>query len=344
MYSPLRSVADLVDAGLLRTRTPALERVAERYPVAITPEVAALIDPADPEDPIGLQFLPDARELDVRPEELADPIGDGAYSPAKGLVHRHPDRVLLKPVHACPIYCRFCFRREFVGPGGESLTADELAAALAYIESHSEIWEVILTGGDPLMLSPRRITELVKALTAIDHVKVLRWHSRVPIVDPGRISTELVEALGSRAKSVWMAIHCNHPRELTAAAAGALARLADSGVVLVSQTVLLRGVNDSADVLDQLMRRFVELGVRPYYLHHLDLAPGTSRFRLSLAEGRVIMRALRGRLSGVAQPTYVLDIPEGYGKVPIGPSYVEDSLGRVIIRDAVDTPHSYPDV
>ncbi len=344
MPSTLRSVAGLVEAGLLPAHTADLDRVAGRYAVAVTPDVAALIDPADPVDPISAQFLPDIRELDLRPEELADPIGDSAYSPVKGVVHRHPDRVLLKPVHVCPVYCRFCFRRETVGPGGESLTAGELAAALAYIEDHSGIWEVILTGGDPLMLSPRRVAELVKALAAIDHVKVLRWHSRVPIVDPTRISVELATALGGRTKSVWMAIHCNHPRELTTSAASALARLADAGVVLVSQTVLLRGVNDRADVLDQLMRRFVELGVRPYYLHHLDLAPGTSRFRIGIEEGRTLMRALRARLSGVAQPTYVLDIPEGHGKVPIGPNYVEDALGRVTISDATDMPHSYPDV
>lgn len=344
MPPTLRSIADLTEAGLLPDRAAALERVAERYAVAVTPEIASLIDPADPEDPIGLQFLPDARELDLRQEELADPIGDDAHSPVKGVVHRHPDRVLLKPLHVCPVYCRFCFRRESVGPGGESLTADELAAALTYIEDHPEIWEVILTGGDPLMLSPRRIAELVKALAAIDHVKVLRWHSRVPVVDPTRISTELARALGGCTKSVWMAIHCNHPREITAAAASALARLADAGIVLVSQTVLLRGVNDSADVLDQLMRRFVELGVKPYYLHHLDLAPGTSRFRISIEESRALMRALRARLSGLAQPTYVLDIPEGHGKVPIGPNYVEDALGQTTITDADDASHSYPDV
>ncbi len=336
-----RSIDDLAVAGLVEP-SPALRKVGERYAVSVTGEIADLIDRGDPNDPIAKQFVPDARELVTRPEERADPIGDDVHSPIAGIVHRYPDRVLLKPIHVCPVYCRFCFRREMVGPGNEALTPSELEAALRYVRDHPEIWEVIVTGGDPLMLSPRRIRELVTALEATQHVKVIRWHSRVPIVDPERVTDELASALGSSRKAVWMAVHCNHPRELTSNAIAALRRLQDAGVVLVSQTVLLRGVNDEVAVLETLMRRLVEAGVRPYYLHQLDLAPGTSHFRVDIEKGRAIMRALRSRLSGIAQPTYVLDIPGGYGKVPIGPLYLEDALGSAsTVTDPGGQEHTY---
>ena len=214
MNRPLRSTDDLQRADLVRPAA-GLDLVAERYAIAVTPEMAALIDREDPDDPIGKQFLPDIRELETRPEENADPIGDAAHSPVKGVVHRYPDRVLLKPIHTCPVYCRFCFRREMVGPGGESLNGEELSMAFSYISVHPEIWEVIVTGGDPLMLSPRRVADLSAAIDGIGHVKVLRWHSRVPVVDPGRVTPELAAALGCGNTSVWVAIHCNHPRELT---------------------------------------------------------------------------------------------------------------------------------
>lgn len=336
-----RSIDDLAAAGLLEP-SRALHQVGERYAVSLTDDIADLIDPNDPNDPIARQFVPDARELEMRPEERADPIGDDAHSPVAGIVHRYPDRVLLKPIHVCPVYCRFCFRREVVGPGKETLTSEELAKALGYVRNHPEIWEVIVTGGDPLMLSPRRIREIVSVLADIQHVKVIRWHSRVPIADPGRVTDELVSALASSGKATWMAVHCNHPRELGDKAVAALRRLRNMGVVLVSQTVLLKGVNDDATVLESLMRRLVEAGVRPYYLHQLDLAPGTSHFRVDIEKGRAIMRALRFRLSGIAQPTYVLDIPGGYGKVPIGPAYLEDALGgSTTATDPNGQEHAY---
>ncbi|MCC6736504.1 MAG: lysine-2,3-aminomutase-like protein [Bauldia sp.] len=342
MAKTLRTIDDLAGARLL-SPSPALGEVAARYAVALTEDVLRLIDRTDPDDPIARQFLPDARELDTRPEELVDPIGDETHSPVKGVVHRYPDRVLLKPILACPVYCRFCFRREFVGPGGDALDEAELAAAIAYIASTPAIWEVIVTGGDPLMLSPRRIRALNDALAAIPHVEVVRWHSRVPIVDPGRVTEELAAALAATGKTVWLAVHCNHARELSAEATGALARLRRAGIALVSQTVLLKGVNDDAETLAGLMRKLVEHGVKPYYLHLPDLAPGTSHFRTSIAEGRAIMQALRGRLSGLAQPTLVLDIPGGYGKVPAGPAYVEDALGAgPVITDPAGNTHPYP--
>jgi len=250
--------------------------------------------------------------------------------------------VLLKPLHVCPVYCRFCFRREKVGPGGEALSAAELETALAYIRDHREIWEVILTGGDPLMMAPRRMGELIAALDAIPHVAVIRIHSRVPIVDPERVSPELLAALKPRRASLWLGIHCNHARELTAAARAALASLADAGIPLMGQTVLLRGVNDDLETLEQLMRALVTTRVKPYYLHHPDLVRGTGHFRVSIEDGQKLMKALRGRLSGLAQPTYVLDVPGGHGKVPIGPAYLGDDPDSLMIEDAFGGRHHYP--
>lgn len=336
----LRSPQALVDAGLARPdRLQALEAVAARYAVAVTPAMAELMDAADPADPIARQFVPDPAELVSAPGEDPDPIGDFAHSPVEGIVHRYPDRVLLKPTHLCAVYCRFCFRREMVGPEGlQPLSPAALDAALAYIASHPEVWEVIVTGGDPLVLSPRRLRELTRRLAAIDHVKVVRFHTRVPAVDPGRVTDELVAALKSRAQAAYVALHADHPRELTPAARAACARIVDAGIPMVSQSVLLRGVNDDPETLAALMRAFVESRIKPYYLHHGDLAPGASHHRTTLAEGRALMRALRGALSGLAQPTYVLDIPGGHGKVPVGPDYLATD-GQVEDPDGVLRPY-----
>ncbi|MBE7217188.1 MAG: lysine-2,3-aminomutase-like protein, partial [Caulobacteraceae bacterium] len=287
----LTRAAQIAAAGLVEaSRIPDLERVAARYAVAITPDIAGLIDPADAEDPIARQFLPDPRELDAHPLDRTDPIGDAAHTPVKGIVHRYPDRVLLKPTHACAVYCRFCFRREVVGPGGEgALTAAELDAAFEYIATHPEVWEVILTGGDPLTLSPRRLADLSRRLAAVEPVKVLRVHTRVPVVAPERVTSELVEALRASGKAVWVAVHANHARELSPAARAACAHLVDAGVPLVSQTVLLRGVNDTPGALEALMRAFVECRIKPYYLHHGDLAPGTAHLRTEVEAGRALV-------------------------------------------------------
>lgn len=339
-HPTLRSPASLVEAGLvLEARRNGLNRVAERYAVAVTPAMAALIDTADPDDPIARQFIPDERELTTLAQERADPIGDDAHSPVPGLVHRYADRVLLKLVHVCAVYCRFCFRRETVGPGGPTMLGErELEAALNYIRERPQIWEIVFTGGDPLVIAPRKLAALLGRFRAIDHVKILRFHTRVPVVDPGRITPELVAVLRDAGKTVYVAVHANHPRELTGEARAALARLADVGIPLVSQTVLLKGVNDDAETMAALMRGFVEARVKPYYLHHGDLAPGTSHFRTTIEAGQALMRELRGRLSGLAQPTYVLDIPGGHGKVPVGPDYVGD--GFVIDPDGRE--HAYP--
>ena len=333
-----RDAADLVDAGVADpTRKDEIARVAARYAVAVTPAMLDAIDPHDPADPLARQFVPTAAELTTTPDERADPIGDAPHTPVKGITHRYPDRVLLKPTHACAVYCRFCFRREMVGPGGEALSPAELDAALDYIRTRPQIWEVILTGGDPLVLSPRRLKEIVAALDAIPHLGVIRIHTRVPVVEPGRISRELIDALRTD-KAVYVALHANHPRELTADALAACRRLIDSGIPMLSQTVLLKGVNDDPQTLESLLRAFVRNRIKPYYLHHADLAPGTGHFRTTLAEGQALMRELRGKVSGLCQPTYVLDIPGGAGKVPVGPAYLHDD-GTV--EDPTGATHHY---
>ena len=328
----LRTADDLVAAGLARDARE-LEQVTAAYATAITPAMAALIDRSNPADPIALQFVPTPAELDIRPEELPDPIGDKAHEPVEGIVHRYPDRVLLKIVSVCPVYCRFCFRREMVGPDKDgNLAPAELETALAYIRNHPEIWEVILTGGDPFMLSARRAAALTRALEDIPHVKVIRWHTRMPVADPERVSDEFVAAIRSRSKAVYVAVHCNHARELTPQARAALARLADAGIPLLGQSVLLKGINDDIGTLADLMRALVESRVRPYYLHHPDLAQGTSHFRLSVEQGQALVRDLRDRISGLAQPQYVIDIPGGVSKALASPTDVETEDGRVRLR------------
>jgi lysine 2,3-aminomutase len=339
----LRSVTALSAAGLIApAEAPRLEAVARRYALAMTPELARLVVRGEPSDPIARQFVPDARELVRQPRERDDPLGEAALSPLPDVVHRYRDRVLVKLTHVCPVYCRFCFRREVVGPNGrKSLAGEALEAAVGYIAGDRRIWEVILTGGDPFMLSPRRIGDVTRRLSAIAHVKVLRWHTRVPIADPARVSDALVAAVRATQQTVCVAVHANHARELTREARRACARLIDAGVPLFAQTVLLKGVNDDVDTLESLMRALVEARIKPYYLHHADLAPGTGHFRTSIGEGQALMRALRGRLSGIAQPTYVLDIPGGRGKVPIGPSYLSPDGGSVSAPDG--SIHDYAD-
>src|SRR5438552_5168839 len=256
LAATLRRPDELVARGFaLAADLAVLEKVAARYAVAVTPDIAALIDLDDPADPIARQFIPSAEELIATEGENADPIGDDAHSPVAGIVHRYPDRVLFKLVHVCAVYCRFCFRREMVGPGkATALSEAAYRDALDYIRGHGEIWEVILTGGDPLMLSPRRLAEIMTDLAAIEHVRIVRIHTRVPVAAPARIDGDMIRALRVDGATTWIAVHANHPRELSGEARAACARLADPGIPLVSQTVLLRGVNGDAETLKAPMR------------------------------------------------------------------------------------------
>ncbi|WBL33412.1 lysine-2,3-aminomutase-like protein [Sinirhodobacter sp. HNIBRBA609] len=306
---------ELAAAGLVPiAELPAIARVAEAFRIRLTPAMQAAID--TPSDPVAAQFVPSGAELTIRPEELVDPIGDDTHAPVRGLTHRYPDRVILHITKTCDVYCRFCFRRETVGETGP-LAEDALAEALDYIAATPAIREVILTGGDPLTLSVRRLGEVLARLSAIDHVDLIRFHSRVPVVAPERIKPALCEVLRGARPTVWLVVHTNHAQELTPEAHAAIARLAEAGVPMLSQSVLLRGVNDSVGALSDLFCALLSLRVKPYYLHHCDLAPGTSHFRTTIDEGRALMRSLRGQISGTALPSYVLDIPGGFGKVPV---------------------------
>jgi lysine 2,3-aminomutase len=320
----LRDAAGLAAAGLVPAGEVAgLAAVAARYAIAVTPAMAALIDPADAADPIAAQYLPRVEELLTAPHERLDPTADAPFTPLPGVVHRYPDRALLKPLLACPVYCRFCFRREVVGPDGGVLTEAELDAALDWFARTKAVREVILTGGDPLMLSPRRLAGLTARLAALPHIEILRVHSRVPVADPRRITAALAAAL-TLDKPLYLCLHANHAREFSADAAEALARLSRAGVVLLGQSVLLRGVNDSVEALENLFRTMLRHRVKPYYLHQLDPAPGTARFAVPAAQGRALLRALRGRVTGLAWPTYVQELPDGGGKVPIGPGWADE--------------------
>ncbi|MDE2514495.1 MAG: lysine-2,3-aminomutase-like protein [Rhodospirillales bacterium] len=331
----LRDAPALRVAGLIApAQEAAVAAVEARYAVAITPAMAALIETA--EDPIARQFIPDAAELTTAAHESADPIGDDALSPIPGIVHRYADRVLLKPTLICPVYCRFCFRREHVGPDGGLLKDAQLQAAYAWIAARPAIREVILTGGDPLMLSPRRLASILGALSAIPHVETLRIHSRVPVAEPARLSEELAEAMATE-KPLFLVVHANHAREFTAAARAALRRVQRRAIPVLGQSVLLAGVNDSEAALEDLFRAMLAARVKPYYLHQLDAAPGTARFHVPIARGQALLAGLRGRVTGLAWPTYVLDIPGGHGKVPIGPEYLEQTGA---VRDPQGAHHA----
>ncbi len=335
----LRSVQQLQDQGLL-SEVEGLADVEARFAIAVTPHVADRISEGN--RGFEAQFLPTRAELRFGPEERTDPIGDQPYSPLEGITHRYPDRVLLKPVHVCPVYCRFCFRREQVGPEGTVLHGQQLDQALGWIGAQDQIREVILTGGDPLILSPARLGDLMRRLAAIPHVDVVRLHTRVPVVDPVRVTQAMAQALRVDGAATWVAVHTNHPDELNPESTQAMARLVDHGIPLVSQTVLLRGVNNDVTTLTELFRGLVRRRVKPYYLHHGDLALGTGHFRTSLAEGRSLVDGLRGRLSGLCQPTYVLDIPGGHGKVPASaPWVVAAKEGAWTVRDWKGQTHTY---
>ncbi len=334
----LRRGEDLVAAGLA-TDAALIDQAGEIFPVAITAHLAESMAPGDA---LARQFIPSEDELAPDAKDRSDPIGDHVHTPVRGIVHRYPDRLLLTPILLCPAYCRFCFRREDVGQENAVLSDDELDAAFGYIESRPEIWEVILSGGDPLMLPAKRLAAIVARLSAIPHVAVIRIHTRVPVLDPARVTPALIAGLNTE-KAMFVVLHCNHPQELSEAVRAACRALVKAGLPLLSQTVLLKGVNDDAKTMADLMRALVANRIKPYYLHHPDLAPGTAHFRLPIERGQEVMRQLRGRLSGLCQPSYVLDIPGGFGKVPVGPSYLEpNGDGGYRVADWRGGSHSYP--
>lgn len=341
----LSSIEDLKKAGFLpQDADERFGALVDRFAVGITNHVAQIITSDPSSDSVRKQYVPSLEELKTTSVEESDPIGDSAHSPVKGIVHRYPDRVLIKISNVCAVYCRYCFRREMIGPDSQFLSENDIELALDYIRNQKNIWEVILTGGDPLVLSARRLEALFKALEKIEHIQTLRIHTRVPLVSPDLINDTLCSVLKNTSKPIYMVIHVNHAQELTKDTEVALQKLRSAGCSLLSQTVLLRDVNNDASILDTLFRKLVLLHVKPYYLHHPDLVTGTAHFRVSIDEGQDIMRKLRGRLSGICLPSYVLDIPGGYGKIPIEYNYLASSHGgdSYIVEDVCGTHHDYP--
>lgn len=322
---PIRTIEELNEIGLIDSREISdLIKVAEHFSIALSPQILTQLT-KQPHAAIARQFIPTVDELLFDPDELNDPIGDSPHTVIKGLIHRYPDRVLLKPVNVCPVYCRFCFRREKVGPGNEALSNEDLTKAYHYIQGDKNIWEVILSGGDPLVLKPKKLAKVLQALAAIEHVAVIRIHTRVPSVDPESISAEMISALKVN-KALYVVLHANHAAEFTDKVKSACARLVDAGIPLLSQSVLMKGINDDVKSLSELMRTFVSNRIKPYYLHQCDLAKGTGHFRVPIKKGLELMQSLRGNFSGLCQPTYVIDIPGGFGKVPIMHNYLSANL------------------
>jgi lysine 2,3-aminomutase len=324
----VRHAGDLASLPLSPAERAAVQEAAANHKVRAPKAYLDLIDWNDPADPIRLQVIPQPQELIEQEGELDDPIADHEFSPVPRLTHRHADRVLLFPTYQCAVYCRFCFRKESLTSIGRGYSREALEPALAYIAEHPEIREVILTGGDPLSLPDKALAEIRDRIEAIAHVRLLRIHTRVPVALPARITAGLIAALQGRLM-VTVVTHFNHAREITDATETACRALRQAGFVLLNQSVLLKGVNDTVEVLEELCRELMyRLGVKPYYLHHGDLARGMAHRRTTIAQGQALAAALRRRLSGICNPVYVLDLPEGGGKVPLGPCYVEGRDGE----------------
>lgn len=341
----LSSAQDLLAYGLIdEIAVQGIEKTKENFAIGVSDHLAALMAAKPNNSALTKQYIPDIAELNFTDSESNDPIGDDVHSPVKGIVHRYPDRVLFKIANACAVYCRYCFRREMIGPGSDFLSARDTEEALEYIRSHPKIWEVILTGGDPLILSAKQLNKALQDLIAIDHVRLVRIHSRVPVADPERINNNVLEALKSCRKPLYLVLHINHKDEITQQVKDLMKQMSDAGCNLLSQSVLLRGVNDNVSTLEDLFRELIAHNVKPYYLHHPDKAKGTSHFRLPLYEGMSIYQKLLGRLSGICQPSYMLDIPGGHGKIPINHSYIEEKgKGHYTVRDYSGNAHEYYD-
>ncbi len=334
--------ASIVDpeelAGSFGLDAGSLKRVADRYPMRVTPYYYGLIEAVA--DPIWRQCIPDLQEL-TDEGQGPDPLNEEGLAPVPGIIHRYPDRVVWLVSSSCAVYCRFCMRKRRVGCPGKAATTADHDAALAYIASRPEIRDVILSGGDPLILVDDVLDTLLRRLRRIPHVEIIRIGTRTPVTLPERITVRLCRLL-KHYHPLFVNTHFNHPREITPASAGACARLSDAGIPLGNQTVLLRGVNDDPAVMKQLMQLLLAIRVRPYYLHQMDLVQGTGHFRTEVATGIEIMEGLRGHTSGMATPYYVIDLPGGKGKVPLLPDYAVQQGNRLFLRNYRGEIVEYP--
>lgn len=324
--------------------TPPDNRLADSFfDVGVTPFFASLCTPGDPDCPLARQILPDSRELVHAPGELRDPLGEDPHRVAPGVVHKYPDRVLLLVTDTCAAYCRYCTRSRWVGSESNVLSGEPLDAAIAWIAQNQAIRDVLISGGDPLLLSTRRLASLLDRLAAIDHLDIIRIGTRVPIFLPMRIDQDLAYALRPRRIPVFVNVHINHHRELPALTVARLGLLANAGIPLGGQAVLLRGVNDDPDTLRETFFAMLRARVRPYYLFHCDPVLGSAHLRTTVDDGLRIMRELVGRTSGMAIPKYVIDLP-GAGKVPMWPDYIESRTDGELRVTAWDgSVHTYAD-
>ncbi|KAB2952690.1 lysine 2,3-aminomutase [Heliorestis acidaminivorans] len=327
--------------NLKESEKKGIRRSLDRLRMAITPYYALLMDPDDPDDPIRKQAVPLSLELRDGNADLDDPLAEDLDSPVPGLTHRYPDRVLLLVTDQCSMYCRHCTRRRFAGTNDQVTPQEQIEQAIAYIRDTPVVRDVILSGGDSLCISDDRLEWLLQKLREIDHVEIIRIGTRTPVVMPQRITKELSERI-KKYHPLWLNTHFNHPKELTEEAQKACAMLADAGVPLGNQTVLLRGVNDCPYVIKELMHRLLRNRIRPYYIYQCDLSTGIEHFRTSVAKGIEIIEVLRGHTSGLAVPTYVIDAPGGGGKIPVAPQYmISQSEEKVILRNYEGVISSY---
>ncbi|MFO7797953.1 MAG: lysine 2,3-aminomutase [Promethearchaeati archaeon] len=310
-----------------------IRKCLEKLRMAITPYYLSLIDPNDPDDPIRKQAVPSIRELYKSPADLEDPLHEDIDSPTKGLTHRYPDRVLFLVTENCSMYCRHCTRRRFAGHHDQAPPQSQIDNCIEYIEKTTDVRDVLLSGGDALLISNKKLEEILKRLRAISHVEIIRIGSRTPVVMPQRITSELCEIL-KKYHPLWFNTHFNHPNEITEESKRACEMLADSGIPMGNQSVLLRGVNDCTYIMKQLVHELVKIRVRPYYMYQCDLSMGLEHFRTTIAQGIEIIEGLRGHTSGLCVPTFVVDAPGGGGKIPVMPDYtISQGNQRVVLRN-----------
>jgi len=310
--------------------------------MAISPYFAMLMDPDDPHDPVRMQAVPTVKELDFSESDMEDPLFEDIDSPVHGLTHRYPDRVLFLITDMCANYCRHCTRRRLAGQEDHARDKASIDAAIKYIKEHEEVRDVLLSGGDPLLVSDAFLEDIIQRLKAIDHVEIVRLGSRTPVTLPMRITPELCKML-AKYHPIWLNTHFNHPREITPESKAAVERLADHGIPVGNQTVLLKGINDCPTIMKKLVQELVKIRCRPYYFYQCDLSRGIEHFRTSVDKGLEIAEALRGHTSGFSVPTFILDAPGGGGKVPLAPQYlISMSDKRVVLRNYEGGIFSYP--
>ncbi|HKY31727.1 MAG TPA: KamA family radical SAM protein [Candidatus Polarisedimenticolia bacterium] len=342
MRNRLASIEDLQKyIRLTPSEINGIKMAQGRFPVAVTPYWASLLDPSNPRCPLRMQVIPTAQEHLVSRHEMLDPLAEDSHSPVPGIVHRYPDRVLLLPLNMCAAYCRYCTRSRWVGDENEMMFGPRLDAAIEYLRRTKEVRDVLISGGDPLLFSDKRLDELLSRLRAIDHIEFIRIGTRVPVFLPMRITDELVQTM-RKYHPLWLSIHFNHPAEITPEVKKACSMLADGGFPLGSQSVLLKGINDDPAVFKRLVHELLKIRVRPYYVYQCDPVTGTTHFRTPVSRGVEIIESLRGHTTGYAVPTFVVDAPGGGGKVPVSPNYVLEHSGNVLtLRNYAGRRYTY---